>query len=121
LLDFFLVGVFGLLIEGAFFKLSDYFQSVESPSELYEAQVAFIFAVAIYQELQNRVFHTYYRTYSSRSRTRLGLSEEGNQSIYRLLVSFQSIYTLGSLRISSRQRSSIGGAGAGYARRTGLK
>ena len=52
----FLAGVFGLLIEGAFFKLSDYFQSVESPSELYEAQVAFIFAVAIYQELQNRGF-----------------------------------------------------------------
>jgi len=45
-----------LLIESAFFKLSDYFQSVESPSELYEAQVAFIFAVAIYQELQNRGF-----------------------------------------------------------------
>jgi hypothetical protein len=36
--------------------LSDYFQSVESPSELYEEQVAFIFAVAIYQELQNRGF-----------------------------------------------------------------
>ena len=45
-----------MLIESAFFKLSDYFQSVESPSELYEAQVAFIFAVAIYQELQNRGF-----------------------------------------------------------------
>jgi len=45
-----------LLIEGAFFKLSDYFQSVESPSELYEAQVAFIFAVAIYQELRSRGF-----------------------------------------------------------------
>jgi len=45
-----------LLIESVFFKLSDYFQSVESPSELYEAQVAFIFAVAIYQELQNRGF-----------------------------------------------------------------
>jgi hypothetical protein len=29
---------------------------VESPSELYEEQVAFIFAVAIYQELQNRGF-----------------------------------------------------------------
>jgi len=42
-----------LLIEGVFFKLSDYFQSVESPSELYEAQVAFIFAVAICQELQS--------------------------------------------------------------------
>ena len=42
-----------MLIESAFFKLSDYFQSVESPSELYEEQVSFIFAVAIYQELQN--------------------------------------------------------------------
>ena len=45
-----------MLIESAFFKLSDYFQSVESPSELYEEQVAFIFAVAIYQELQNGGF-----------------------------------------------------------------
>ena len=45
-----------MLIESAFFKLSDYFQSVESPSELYEEQVSFIFAVAIYQELQNRGF-----------------------------------------------------------------
>jgi hypothetical protein len=45
-----------MLIESAFFKLSDYFQSVESPSELYEAQVAFIFVAAIYQELQNKGF-----------------------------------------------------------------
>jgi len=45
-----------MIIESAFFKLSDYFQSVESPSELYEEQVAFIFAVALYQELQNRGF-----------------------------------------------------------------
>ena len=41
-----------MLIESVFFKLPDYFQSVESPSELYVAQVAFVFAVAIYQELQ---------------------------------------------------------------------
>ena len=37
-----------MLIESVFFKLSDYFRSVESPSELYVAQVSFIFAVAIY-------------------------------------------------------------------------
>jgi hypothetical protein len=52
----FLMDVSAMLIEAAFFKLSDYFQSIESPSELYEEQVAFIFAVALYQELQNRGF-----------------------------------------------------------------
>ena len=45
-----------MLIEGAFYKLSDYFQSIESPGELYEAQVSFIFAVAIFQEFQVRGF-----------------------------------------------------------------
>jgi hypothetical protein len=45
-----------MLIESAFFKLSDYFQSIESPGELYESQVSFIFAVAIFQELQSRGF-----------------------------------------------------------------
>jgi hypothetical protein len=45
-----------MLIESAFFKLSDYFQSIESPRELYESQVSFIFAVAIFQELQSRGF-----------------------------------------------------------------
>jgi len=45
-----------VLIEGAFYKLSDYFQSIESPGELYEQQVSFIFAVAIFQEFQARGF-----------------------------------------------------------------
>ena len=101
-----------MLIDSVFFKLSDYFQSVESPSELYEEQVSFIFAVAIYQELQNRVFHTYYHTFSLRSHTRLGVSGERNQ---------QSIYTLRSPRLNFHQKSSIDGVRAEYARRTGLK
>jgi len=45
-----------MLIEAAFYKLSDYFQSIESPGELYEAQLSFIFAVAIFQEFQARGF-----------------------------------------------------------------
>jgi len=44
------------LVESAFYKLSDYFQSVESPGELYESQLSFIFAVAIFQEFQARGF-----------------------------------------------------------------
>jgi len=98
-----------LLIESAFFKLSDYFQSVESPSELYEEQVAFIFAVAIYQELQNRGF-PYLLPYI-----------QFEKPYPSQIVTKRSIYTSGSLRISFQQRSSIGGARAGYARRTGLR
>jgi hypothetical protein len=45
-----------MLIEAAFYKLADYFQSIESPGELYESQLSFIFAVAIFQELQTRGF-----------------------------------------------------------------
>jgi len=45
-----------MLIEAAFYKLSDYFQSIESPRELYESQLTFIFAAAIFQELQVRGF-----------------------------------------------------------------
>ena len=45
-----------MLIEAAFYRLSDYFQSIESPAELYESQLSFIFAVAIFQELQARGF-----------------------------------------------------------------
>ena len=50
------MGSASMLIEAAFYKLSDYFQSVESPGELYESQLSFIFAVAIFQELQARGF-----------------------------------------------------------------
>ena len=45
-----------MLIEAAFYRLSDYFQSIESPAELYESQLSFIFAVAIFQEFQARGF-----------------------------------------------------------------
>jgi hypothetical protein len=45
-----------MLIEAAFHKLTDYFQSIESPGELYESQLSFIFAVAIFQEFQTRGF-----------------------------------------------------------------
>jgi len=45
-----------MLIEAAFYKLPDYFQSIESPGELYESQLSFIFATAIFQELQIRGF-----------------------------------------------------------------
>ena len=45
-----------MIIEAAFYKLSDYFQSIESPRELYESQLSFIFAVAIFQEFQQRGF-----------------------------------------------------------------
>jgi len=45
-----------MLIEAAFYKLPDYFQSIESPGELYESQLSFIFAVAIFQEFQVRGF-----------------------------------------------------------------
>jgi len=45
-----------MLIETAFYKLSDYFQSIESPGELYESQLSFIFAVTIFQEFQTRGF-----------------------------------------------------------------
>jgi len=54
-----------MLIESAFYKLSDYFQSVESPGELYESQLSFIFAVAIFQEFQARGFSTCYPTFRS--------------------------------------------------------
>ncbi len=37
-----------MLIEAAFYRLSDYFQSIESLGELYESQQSFIFAVAIF-------------------------------------------------------------------------
>jgi len=43
-----------MLIETAFYKLSDYFQSIESPGELYESQLSFIFAVSIFQEFQEK-------------------------------------------------------------------
>jgi hypothetical protein len=45
-----------MIIESAFHKLPDYFQSIESPKELYEFQLSFIFAVAIFQEFQLRGF-----------------------------------------------------------------
>jgi hypothetical protein len=45
-----------MIIESAFHKLPDYFQSIESPKELYEFQLSFIFATAIFQEFQLRGF-----------------------------------------------------------------
>lgn len=47
-----------MIIESAFFKLPDYLRVVESPGELYESQLIFMFAVALHQELSSRgLFH----------------------------------------------------------------
>ncbi|MEM0249708.1 MAG: hypothetical protein QXG15_02850 [Desulfurococcaceae archaeon] len=47
-----------MIIESAFFRLPDYLRTVESPGELYESQLVFMFAVALYQELSSRgLFH----------------------------------------------------------------
>jgi len=45
-----------MLIEAAFYRLSDYFQSIESPAELYESQLSFMFAVAIFHRATTEIF-----------------------------------------------------------------